>query len=433
MTKILWEETPDERANSYMAEKFRIGLPGTTFPFIPPANKFLEHMGMPGGIADVINSLGASLDQPLPDPKTVRKAVNEGVPSGSFNRIQGMMDSVLSPEMHDYVTGPYLAPWMETKLHHNGLAWLCMTKGYHLRIFQADQPQTFTEQFIERRAEQELELFQAGLEIQKYSAAPEFFEERWRETLTDFLPRHTKVEPVHIANGLQASADLKTSTGQSRSHQAGRLLGLYTRLRVDFYYQLLCNVSLDLIRWFKEKDTIAGREQWLIENSLFGDMVPAVDGNRMMLPFERLLDTWRRKATPDNKDLSWAQIAQCLPNPFGEDEITSLPRGQTKEEREANIRKNKKSRLREWRDGTRPKSDQLKQFVQNLVPEENDVSFAMMKTDIACIWGAFLIDEWATFEKCGLIGALRETLPVFESFPAYWADYQSQAAKIIAA
>jgi len=71
--------------------------------------------------------------------------------------------------------------------------------------------------------------------------------------------------------------------------------------------------------------------------------------------------------------------------------------------------------------------------VQNLVPEENDVSFAMMKTDIACIWGAFLIDEWATFEKCGLIGALRETLPVFESFPAYWADYQSQAAKIIAA
>ena len=335
-----------------------------------------------------------------------------------------------------FMDGNYLAPWMETTLNHNGLAWLCMIRSEHLRIFQADQadqPETFTEQFIKRRAEQEIGLLRAGLEIQKSSAATAVFEERWRETLIDFLPRHTGVESFHIEQGLQAAAALKSSTGQPRNDQAGLLLGLYTRLRIDFYYQLLCNVSLDLIRWFKEKDTIAGRERWLIENSLFGDMVPAFDGNSLMLPFERLLDTWRRGAAADGKDLSWAKVAERLPDPYGLNANKSRARNQTVEAREAEIRKNKQSRLREWRQGTRPAPDQLQQFVRNLIPEENDVSFAMMKTDIACIWGAFILNEWATFEKCGLIGALHKTLPAFERFPAYWADHQSQAAQVVTA
>ena len=56
---------------------------------------------------------------------------------------------------------------------------------------------------------------------------------------------------------------------------------------------------LDLIRFFREKDAIARREKWLIENRLFGDMVPALNGNSLVLPFERVLDTWRRGAAAD--------------------------------------------------------------------------------------------------------------------------------------
>lgn len=417
-----------------MAEKFRIGFPETAFPFIPPANKFLEYLGKPGGLAGVINELRTHLEQPLLDPKTIRKAVKEGVSPSTFNKIKEILDSRVTPEMQEYIASPYLAPWMETKLHHNGSAWLCMVKGQHLRIFQADQPETFTERFIKRRAEQEIELFQAKLEIQKSSADIVFFEERWRETLNDFLLKHTALDSVHIEQGLQAAAGLKSSKCQSRNHQVGLLFGLYTRLRIDFYYQLLCNISLDLIHWFKEKDTIAGREQWLIENSLFGDMVPAFDGNcLMMLPFEKLLDTWRKGAAAGGKDLSWAKIAQSLPDPYGLSANKSRARNQTIEERESKIRKNKQSRLHEWRRGTRPEPEQLNQFVRNLIPEENDRSFPMMQMEIACIWGAFIVDEWATFEKCGLISELPETLPAFESFPVYWADYQSQAAKIVAA
>lgn len=417
-----------------MAEKFRIGLPETGFPFIPSADKFLVYLGRPGGLAGMINELGTRLDQPLPDPKTVRKAVKEGVTPRSGEKIKDILASVLTPEMHDYITSSYLAPWMESSLNNNGLAWLCMSKGEHLRIFQTDYPETFTEQFVKRRAEQEMDLLQAGLDIQNTDATETVFEEQWREVLKVFLRNNTRVDSYCIETGLQAASTLKSSAGQSRREQAGLLLGLYTRLRIDFYYHLLCNASLDLTRWFDEQNTLNNHDrQWLVEHSFFGDMVPAFDGSALTLPFERLLDRWRRSATKDRRLLPWAKIAECLPNPYGLDADKSRAPYQTVEAREEDIRKNKKSRLREWRNGTRPDPEQLKQFIRNLVPEDNDVSLATMRADVAVIWGAFVLDEWAVFEKCGLHGALRDTLPAFERFPAYWADYQVQAARILAA
>lgn len=420
-----------------MTEKFRIGLPETALPFIPSADKFLEYLGRPGGLAAMINELGARLNQPLPDPKTIRKAVKEGVTPRSGEKIKDILASVLTPEMHDYVTSSYLTPWMESSLNNNGLAWLCMSKGEHLRIFQADHPETFTEQFVKRRAEQEMDLFQTGLAIQKSNATPAVFEEQWRETLRVFLRENTRVDSSYIEKGLQAAATLRSSPGQSRREQSGVLLGLYTRLRIDFYYHLLCNVSLDLSRWFDEQNTLNDQNrQWLVEHSFFGDMVPAFDGSALALPFERLLDTWRRSATKGHRVLPWAKIAECLPNPYGLDADKSRASYQTVEAREEDIRKNKKSRLREWRNGTRPDPDQLQQFIHNLVPEDSgdkDVSLAMMQANVAVVWGAFVLDEWAVFEKCGLHDALRGTLPAFECFPAYWADYQAQAARILAA
>lgn len=216
--------------------------------------------------------------------------------------------------------------------------------------------------------------------------------------------------------------------------QAGFLYGLYTRIRVDFYYQFLCNLSLDLTQWFKECGGAAGHEQRLIENSLFGDMLPALDGQKRTLPFGRLLDSWRQTAAPDGGILPWAKMAQGLPNPQGIDpEKQSLAPGQTREARKATISKNKQSRLREWRQGTRPKPDQLEHFLQNLTTDENAVSSAMMRADIACIWGAFILDELAFFEKNGLTSALNETLPAFELYPSYWAKYKVQAAQIVTA
>ena len=420
-----------------MTERFRIGLPETAFPFIPPADKFLEYLGRPGGLAGMINELGARLNQPLPDPKTVRKAVKEGVTPRSGQKIKEVLASVLTPEMHDYITSPDLTPWMESSPNNNGLAWLCMSKGEHLRIFQTDYPETFTEQFVKRRAEQEMDLFQAGLDIQKSNVTPTVFQKQWRETLKIFLRDKTRVDSSHIETGLQAAATLQSSTGPARREQAGLLLGLYTRLRIDFYYHLLCNVSLDLTRWFNEQNTLNNHDrQWLVEHSFFGDMVPAFDGSALTLPLERLLDTWRRNATQDRREVSWAKIAECLPNPYGLDADKSRASYQTVEAREEDIRKNKKSRLREWRNGTRPDSDQLQQFIQNLVPEDSedkDVSLATMQANVAVIWGAFVLDEWAVFDKCGLHGALSDTIPAFERFPAYWADYQAQAARILAA
>jgi hypothetical protein len=242
------------------------------------------------------------------------------------------------------------------------------------------------------------------------------------------------VEPALIDQGLQIWVSLKSGAVQPHKEQAGLLYGLYTRLRIDFYYQILCNLSLDLIQWLKESEGIAGHEQWLIENSLFGDMVPAFDGHSLTLPFEQLIDTWRRNAAPDGGDLSWARIAQSLPNPQGVDlEKQSPAPGQTGDDRKAAIGKNKQSRLREWRQGTRPKPDQLDKFVRSLIPDESDASFAIMRADIACIWGAFILDELALFEEYGLIDAIHETLPAFELYPSYWADFKAQAARIVVA
>jgi hypothetical protein len=416
-----------------MAERFRIGLPETALPFIPPADKFLEYLGRPGGLAGLINMLGNQLDQPLPDPKTVRKAIKEGVSPRSFNQIKSILESVSTPEMNEYIAGQYLAPWMETTLRQNGLAWLCMVRGQHLKTFQNKQTETLAEKFVKDRAEKELELLQVRQEIQN-NAETTVSEERWRETLNDFLLRNTRVESTHIVKGLETWMALKTRKDQPNKEQVGLLLGLYTRLRIDFYYQLLCNISLDLIRWFKEKGTLGEHDgKWLVQDGFFGDMVPAFDGESLMLPFESLLDTWREGAGPNDSDLSWAKVSQYLPDPYGLDEKTSRAPNQTVEERTERIRKNKESRLREWRYGTRPEPEQLSQFVRNLSRKEDDVPLALMRLDIACIWGSYILDELATFERYGLMEALHETLPAFERFPAYWADYQAQAAQIVAA
>ena len=162
-------------------------------------------------------------------------------------------------------------------------------------------------------------------------------------------------------------------------------------------------------------------------------MLPVFDGERLTLPFERLLDNWRKGAGINGQDLSWGQIAEHLPDPYGLDATESLARNQTVEERRVRVRENKKSRLLEWRNGTRPKPEQLSEFVRNLTPREDDVPLAAMKLDIACIYGAFILDELGNFQKCGLIDALNDTLPAFESYPTYWAKYKSQAAKILAA
>lgn len=395
----------------------------------------MAYLGVPGGLSGVINQLSnRSTPSIRIDPKTVRKAVREGVSPRSFEQIKGMLDSVVSPEMYEYINSDYVKPWMETTLPQNGLSWLSITRGFHLRALTNETSETHVERFIKRRAELEMELLRNGQKIQKNSSSPEAFDECWCAYLVDFLKQHTEVEPAFLDHGFQIWALLKSGAVQPQKEQAGLLYSLYTRLRIDFYYQLLCNLSLDLIQWFKESDGIAGQEQWIIENSLFGDMVPVFDGRSLTLPFEQLMDTWRRNAAPDGGVLSWAQIAQSLPNPQGIDpEMQSLAPGQTRDDRKAAICKNKQSRLREWRQGTRPQPDQLKQFIQNLLPDGSDVSSAIMRADIAFIWGAFILDEMALFEDYGMNRAFNETLPAFELYPAYWTKYQAQAAQIVAA
>tara|TARA_B100002003_G_scaffold116225_1_gene107378 strand:- start:3301 stop:4554 length:1254 start_codon:yes stop_codon:yes gene_type:complete len=417
-----------------MAERIRIGSTETAFPFIPSADKFLEYLGKPGGMAGLINALGKHLNHPLPDPKTVRKAVKEGVSPRSAAKITNMLEAVPSPELRDYINSSELAPWIETSLNNNGLAWLCLTKGASLQIFPSDSPDTFIERFVRRRAELEMELLRSGLELRESNISRSGCEEKWRDRVKGFLKANTLVDFCHIEKGLQAAGTIKASAGDARREQLGLLLGLYTRIRIDFYYQLLSNISLDLIRWYAEQGTLRSHEkQWLVDNSFFGDMLPVFDGERLTLPFERLLDTWRKGAGVNGQDLSWGQIAEHLPDPYGLDATESLARNQTVEERRERVRENKKSRLLEWRNGTRPKPEQLSEFVRNLTPREDDVPLTEMKLDIACIYGAFILDELGNFQKCGLINALNDTLPAFESYPTYWAKYRSQAAKILAA
>lgn len=415
-----------------ISERFRIALPEGAIPFIPSAEKFLEYIGRPGGLAGQINHLARQHDRPVPDPKTLKKAVNEGVTPRIGEQIKEILRLGLAPEFQAFLTHPDLAPWLEVKLPHSGLAWLCMARGEHHRIFRGAIQETFTGKFIERRSEQELALLQSGQTIKESGASAQDIDEHWVETLIDFLSRRTRVSSALIRQALQTSAALKSGAVAPCKEQVGFVLSLYTRLRIDFYYQLLCNVSLDLSSWFKQKGDIEAHEHWLIKESFFGDMSPTLDGDRLMLPLERLLDSWRQGAA-GRELLSWAEVAQRLPNPYGLDADKSRGRTQTVEAREATIRKNKQSRLREWRQGTRPAPEQLAQFVRNLFPKGNDGSLALMKAEVAVIWGAFIQDEWAVLEKYGLHEALRETLPAFESYPEYWAEYQSQAAKTIAA
>jgi hypothetical protein len=121
---------------------------------------------------------------------------------------------------------------METTLRQNGLFWLAMARGTHLRFFQAERPETFAERFfIKRRAEKEMELLQIGQKIQKSSPSSAVFDERWRQALHNFLLQHTKVDPALIDRGLHAWLGLKSRADQPHKEQVGLLFGLYTHAK----------------------------------------------------------------------------------------------------------------------------------------------------------------------------------------------------------
>tara|TARA_R110001583_G_scaffold176848_2_gene331682 strand:- start:833 stop:1405 length:573 start_codon:yes stop_codon:yes gene_type:complete len=182
-----------------MAEKIRIGVPASDFPFVPPADKFMAYLGLPGGVAGVVNKLSnRSTPSMRIDPKTVRKAVRDGVSPRSFEQIKGILDSIVSPEIYEYINSDYVKPWMETTLPQNGLSWLSIARGFHFRALIKAKSETHVERFIKRRAELEMELLRNGQKIQERSSTSEAFDESWCAYLIDFLKQHTEVEPFLI-------------------------------------------------------------------------------------------------------------------------------------------------------------------------------------------------------------------------------------------
>lgn len=198
--------------------------------------------------------------------------------------------------------------------------------------------------------------------------------------------------------------------------------------RVDFYYHLLCEFSLDLLATLRKAPNFPEIKDRLLNKGPFSDMAPRESESGHDRPFEVLLDRWR-VLLGGEKSLSWRELARCMPIPergMNEGAVTQNPDDMTADNFETQLR-----RLHEWRNGTVPRPEQLHTFVENLLPDGYDVELAVMQARIALAWGAFLDHEVK-------LASMHDAMPADELghflgfFGSYWAKYKGQAADIAA-
>lgn len=411
-----------------MAKRIRMWLPEATIPFLPPPGEFLRIMGLSGGLGGIVRHQAAKNGLSVPDAKTLRNSEKSGVSLRTARQVKEVLLEGVSEDLQKTLEGNVeVEPWLEVGLRCNGLAWSAMIPGFRDSVGLSDHRVTHTENLVRERARQELEFLRGCREIID-GCTGSAANEKIAELATNFLSTNTKISREKIYSAFtSAEDDLKSSKSDSSFH----VYSLWTHLKVDFYYRLLCTLSLDLMERFVGTQDISEHRHWLIRDGCFGNLSPGVEADGLIMPFEMLLRSWREHDTKNGEPPTWADIARCLPDPYNLSPEESLAKGQTVSERGADIRKNKKSRLREWRKGVRPQTEQLEAFVRCLVSEDGDDSFAQLKARLAVAWGDFINSERSAYKKVGFEEQFANVLPAFASYEVYWSDYRAHAEKIL--
>lgn len=370
--------------------------------------------------------MGLELGMVPPSDKTLKTAMFKPVTQATADRVKDIVITKLADSVNIMRQTERFAAWESLNMASNGASWFPAMLSFRDHTLKDQFPNSRAEKFIHQRVTAELELLTKIRELSSTSKNLSNEHQRFGTKLVlQLLAKHTFVDKhlINMANTIKPSSPNALKI-QNRFLQ---------EVRIDFYYNLLSNLSLDALPIFAQ--AVSGSPASLHEyadHGIFGLIAPQIgDDGKVTYPFARLLERWKYifSDTPD-KPLSWREIARAIPHPSDEKLEKLDPRSQEYRDVCDVAMETKKKRLQEWRSGVSPQTDQLIGFVKNLVPEGLNGTPAWFIGDIAISWGRLIDGEMKASKPEDAAFPIEKGL-LFR-FEDVWEHYKGQAASMMA-
>ncbi|MDL0433683.1 hypothetical protein QPM17_21290 [Marinobacter sp. TBZ242] len=422
-----------------MAEKVIIDTPEALFPFMPPVWELV------GWIDDKCTGMHTLLyrmqedehfEPARVDRKTLRKACQNGVSPRTAERIESNLHRVLEQKNVTELLNR-ITPTEPVASNTNGTKWLIFSQGLleginrHQPIQKLDLPLTFS--FLKRRAKAERELILSCHQSRKMQALPEEKLTLMRKTICEAFRHHTLLNSHEIQNYSAAMIDTSRPGQPRTTPMVADVLKCLFCLRVDFYHQLLANIMADMLEIKESLKMPCKLADALVNHGGMGKLMPLLTKGKLTTPTYQLYEFWRDVLSPlGERPMSYRLMAQHLPRP---NEGRTRVRGQADQEDIKNAADaTRLSRLKEWRAGTVPDTDQLTDFLESITGENYGAFFPFIMTRVATVWTRWIEQERTLLNQ--LVQeqpALAEDLDFewlvqkFSRYPQYWAHAKTQA------
>lgn len=408
-----------------MKNRVLIAYPTSELPFLPPLDEFLRLSGIAAGMPGLIRDLSSQLGKQPPSEKTLKSAFTRTVTRSTALRIQDIVTAKLPDPAKLDKLDEQLQPWKDLKLRSNGASWLPAITSLRDFCLEDRFPDARAEKFIHDRIEAEYE-FLADIKHIALNPSDEQTDKSLKENaMRRLLFQHTFVDKELIEKACKVRmSDPERPRIENQFWQD---------VRIEFYYRLLSELSLDLLERFKEMGMGSEGQEEMISKGVMGVLAPKrrPDG-RIHYPFAQLLERWKAVFSDSGgRPLTWRQLSRAIPHPNDKEMANLDPGSMEYRDLQEVAMQTRKTRLREWRGGVLPKDEQLVDFIENLLPEGKDGHYAWFVAHVSLSWGRLIDQEVARHEKGGLIYPINEGL-LFR-YHDIWEHYREQAARILAA
>lgn len=398
--------------------------PSSDIPFLPPFEEFLRLSGFSAGMPGMIRDLGLQLGKVPPSDKTLKSAFTKPVTRSTANRIQDILAAKLPDNFDLLELSEKFKPWEDLKLRSNGASWFPAILSLREFSLRDRFPNSRAERFIHDRITAEYDCLE---EIKRIALKP-------NQTKTDkALQEDVMKRLLHEHTFLDSNLIERASTVRMSDPERPRIEQQFWQdIRIEFYYSLLSNLSLDIMERFVELGIDSKGSDEMVSQGLMGILAPKREPDGQILyPFAQLLDRWKSVFSEDpNKPLTWRELSKAIPHQ-SDQEIAKLdPKSREYKDLWDIAMDTRKTRLKEWRSGVLPRDEQLLSFVENLLPENRDGHYAWLVAHLSLIWGRLIKQEMHRYETSGSLYDIEDGL-LFR-YQDIWKHYRDQAADILA-
>ncbi|KAE8543764.1 hypothetical protein F6453_3901 [Marinobacter nauticus] len=415
-----------------MANGIRVMLPPLDVFFLPHVSDFLRIvLGDSGSFPRLVESMANAAGIKAPHRSTLKKAEQEPITLSVATKIQNVWQASIPDHQLLKSIEAVAQPWNALRLKNNGSSWKASMLGAERSKIGSTLKGSRVASFIEKRIAQE-KLFLDWVKRETSRQPDEQAQPTvWVRQGQEFLRDNTFLdsELTSLIAEIDHSAKDPTSMEWQRGVSVLRLVN--HQLRIDFYYTLLCELSLDVADYLAVNGVYEAHREQMVAWGFAGDIAP---GSRSLEPKKDrplvwLLEVWRNRLSElAGEKVTVRKMASYLPLPDDctEDEFLSYS-SETPGD-------HKYRRFKKWRNGEIPDQSDLETFIARLCAgHDSDHYLAWMKAQAALAWGRLINEEEDTLASIFIKHPEFQCFNAIGSYSKYWNRYQKQAADIAAA